>query len=332
MKGQVGKPPLLEVRGLCHDYGRRRHARRALDQADFTLERGEIVGIVGESGSGKSTLARTLLGLLDKTAGEVLLDGERLPSRYRPRDFRRYRGRMQMVFQDPWATLNPRLTVGASLAEPLQLSGRGREAAARTAHWLQRVGLSPAMAGRYPHEFSGGQRQRIGIARALLFEPELLVCDEPVSALDVSVQAQVVNLLAALRRELGLALLFIAHDLALVRYLCDRVLVMHRGRLVETGPVEQVLAQPAHPYTRLLLDSRPIADPSRRRLLAVQSPPPSAGTAPGCALAPRCQRAGPSCLRQTPPLQTVGQRQYACFHPLAGGSPVQFASSSEGYR
>lgn len=261
--------PLLRVEQLSRHFGLpggRGGVLRALDGVSFSLRRGEVMGVVGESGSGKSTLGKTLLGLHDKTAGDVWLKGVRLPRRYRRGDFLRYGRTLQMVFQDPYGTLNPRLTIGDSLAEPLHIQGLGAEARQRVAAGLRRVGLAAEAAARYPHEFSGGQRQRIGIARALIAEPELLVCDEPVSALDVSVQAQIVNLLMELRAELGVAMLFIAHDLALVRYLCDRVLVMYRGRVVEEGAVEAVFDRPQHPYTRLLLDASPVADPTRRQL------------------------------------------------------------------
>lgn len=288
---------------------------KALQSVSFELKRGEVLGVVGESGSGKSTLGKTLLGLHDKTSGSVWLDGRYLPNRYRRSDFRRYSRQLQMVFQDPYGTLNPRLTVGESLAEPLRLQGRGKESRERVGYWLQRVGLAAEAAGRFPHEFSGGQRQRIGIARALIAEPGLVVCDEPVSALDVSVQAQVVNLLAELRRELGLAMLFIAHDLALVRYLCDRVLVMYHGRVVEEGSVAAVFDAPRHPYTQLLLSASPSADPAQRNLPPLQPSQSHNGSSLGCAFAPRCPRAAETCWRNEPPLSGDGQR-YACFFPL----------------
>ena len=231
---------------------------------DLQLQRGEVLGVVGESGSGKSTLGRMLLGLLDKTEGEVYFDGELLPQRYRRHDFRRHARDMQMVFQDAYSTLNPRLNIGASLAEPLRLLGERGDLSARIAMALQRVGLAPALAAHYPHEFSGGQRQRVGIARALMAEPQLLICDEPVSALDVSVQAQIINLLMQLRRDLGLSLILISHDLAVVRYLCDRVAVMQNGVIVELAATEQLYNAPQHPFTQKLLAARQIADPRLR--------------------------------------------------------------------
>jgi len=236
----------------------------AVRHVGFELQRGEALGLVGESGSGKSTLGRMLLGLLDKTEGGVQFDGENLPRRYRRADFQRHARHMQMVFQDAYSTLNPRWTIGASLAEPLHLLGDKRDIDARIATALQRVGLSPALAAHYPHEFSGGQRQRIGIARALMTEPRLLICDEPVSALDVSVQAQIINLLVDLRRDLGLSLILISHDLAVVRHLCDRVAVMQRGAIVEIGDTERLYDSPQHEFTRKLLAARQVADPRLR--------------------------------------------------------------------
>ena len=236
----------------------------AVKNINLQLAAGEALGVVGESGSGKSTLGRLLLGLHDKTVGAVHFRNELLPPRYRRGDFQRHARHMQMVFQDAYSTLNPRLSIGASLAEPLRLLGDTANLSARIAAALERVGLAPALAAHYPHEFSGGQRQRIGIARALMVEPQLLICDEPVSALDVSVQAQIINLLMQLRRELGLTLIFISHDLAVVRYLCDRVAVMQRGEIVELATTEQLYVAPQHAFTRQLLAARQIADPRQR--------------------------------------------------------------------
>jgi ABC-type oligopeptide transport system ATPase subunit len=266
---EVANEELLRVEKLGREFrlpGGKQFA--AVADIDLQLRRGEVLGLVGESGSGKSTLGKLLLGLLDKTRGTVWFRGEQLPQRYTRADFCRQARYLQMVFQDPYATLNPRLSIGESVAEPLRIAGARENINEQVNHWLMRVGLAPAMAERYPHEFSGGQRQRIGIARALIARPELLICDEPVSALDVSVQAQIINLLAELRREMGLSMIFIAHDLALVRYLCDRVAVMQSGRIVESGPTEQLFEQPQHAFTQKLLAARLVADPRRRCLHA----------------------------------------------------------------
>lgn len=255
----------------CKNLGKRfilpgREEFWAVRNIDLTIHRGEALGIVGESGSGKSTLGRLLLGLHDKTEGDVFYDDMCLPRIYKRVDFQRWSAHMQMVFQDPYATLNPRFTVGDSIAEPLLLAKniKRAELQQRVAYALERVGLSAAMAQRYPHEFSGGQRQRIGLARALIAEPKVLVCDEPVSALDVSVQAQVINLLARLRSEMGLTLIFISHDLAVVRHLCDRVAVMQAGRVIELAQTDALFISPQHEFTRRLLSARQLnASPTR---------------------------------------------------------------------
>jgi ABC-type oligopeptide transport system ATPase subunit len=239
---------------------------RAVDDVGFQIRRGETLGLVGESGSGKTTLGRTLLRLIEPTAGEALFDGEDI-FRMDRGSLRRLRRRAQIVFQDPYGSLNPRLTVGETLREVLQVHrlARGRAADRRVGELLELVGLSPAHAHRYPHEFSGGQRQRIGIARALSVEPEFIICDEPVSALDVSVQAQILNLLRDLQAQLGLAYLFIAHDLSVVEHVSDRIAVMYLGRIVEVGTTREIVQSPRHPYTRALLSAVPIPDPSAAR-------------------------------------------------------------------
>ena len=237
---------------------------KAVDGVSFEIEEGQTLGLVGESGSGKSTTAYAALQLIRPTAGSVRFLGREL-TRLRPEELRRMRREMQIVFQDPYASLNPRMTVGRILAEPLRTHGIGnrRTRRASVARLLELVGLEASYTNRYPHEFSGGQRQRIGIARALALNPKLIVCDEPVSALDVSIQAQILNLLKDLQRDLGLTYLFIAHDLAVVRAMSNTIAVMHEGRIVEQGPAEQVYTQPQTDYTRALLAAVPVADPER---------------------------------------------------------------------
>jgi len=295
--------------------GQRVHA---VDHVSLNIAEREVVGPVGESGSGKSTLGKTLLGLHDKTAGTVTYGGEELPARYRPKDFQRFARKMQMIFQDPYSSLNPRMTVGEIIAEGLVLNrlASTAEARERTVHWLQRVGLNADHLSRYPHEFSGGQRQRIGIARALIVNPEFVVCDEPISALDVSVQAQVVNLLNELKESLGLTMLFIAHDLSMVRYISDRMAVMYLGSLVEIGPADDVYFEPLHPYTQILVASNPEPDPKseRQRLsTTIKGEIPSPVNVPeGCRFAGRCPHVMDVCRQQTPALREVQGRLVAC--------------------
>jgi len=266
--------PLLEVRNLVKHYPVERGLLRrvqghvkAVDDVSFTLARGETLGIVGESGSGKSTLARMLVRLETPTSGQALLEGQDLFA-MRGEELVSLRRRMQMVMQDPYTSLNPRMTVGDIIREPFEIHPEAlprSQRAARVRELLDLVGLSPEHLHRYPHQFSGGQRQRIGIARALALSPQIVVCDEPVSALDVSIQAQVINLLEQLQVQLGLSLIFIAHDLSVVRHISSRVAVMYQGRIVESGPTEDVYNHPAHPYTQRLLAAAPVADPSLRR-------------------------------------------------------------------
>ncbi len=267
------QPPLLEVRGLTKVYSVRRGLLqrqqgeiRALDGVDLTLQRGECYAVVGESGSGKTTLGRCIVRLLQPTSGQVLFQGVDLTALHGEELRRRRRG-FQMVFQDPYGSLNPRLRVGSVLREVLDVHrlGSAAERPGRVAELLRQVGLEPDAADRFPHEFSGGQRQRIGIARALATEPQLLVADEPVSALDVSVRAQIINLLSDLQRRLGLTVLLIAHDLAVVEQVADRVAVMYQGRIVEEATAADVFRDPRHAYTRSLLSAVPIADPRRRQ-------------------------------------------------------------------
>ncbi|MFZ4842637.1 ATP-binding cassette domain-containing protein [Mycetocola saprophilus] len=272
-------PVVLEVADLAVTFrgsGRRREPVRAVDGVSLTLHRGETLGLVGESGSGKSTLVRTLFGLNAPTRGSIrILDQD--PNALNGRDLRRLRNRMQMVFQDPYSSLNPRLTTHDIVAEPLRLMGRYDRG--RVIQLLADVGLGEDVLGRRPAQFSGGQRQRIGIARALALNPEILVLDEPVSALDVSVQAQVINLLIRLQEQHGLSYLFIAHDLSVVRHLSDRIAVMRAGQIVETGPAERVFHHPEDAYTRELLAAIPIPDPHRRGALTGAIPTPTPGTA-----------------------------------------------------
>jgi len=315
---------LLSARGVTKhfDLGRGRVVH-AVDDVSLEIAEREIVGLVGESGSGKSTFGKTLVGLHDKTRGEVELEGERLPRRYDAAAFRRYARRMQMIFQDPYSSLNPRMTVGEIVGEGLRLHERARGARLReeVGSWLERVGLDRAHAARYPHEFSGGQRQRVGIARALIMKPKFVVCDEPISALDVSVQAQIVRLLAELKESLGLTMLFIAHDLSMVRYVSDRMAVMYLGSLVELGPADAVYFKPLHPYTQTLIASNPEPDPRSERnrtAIAVKGEIASpVNPPPGCRFASRCPHATDECRAVTPRLRTVvdadgTERRVAC--------------------
>ena len=324
MSETAADTPLVEMRGLTRHFRiGRGEVVHAVDDVSLNIAPREIVGLVGESGSGKSTLGKTLIGLHDKTAGEVIYQGQKMPDRYRPADFRRYARDMQMIFQDPYSSLNPRMTVGEIVGEGLRLHSdlRGAEVRDSVANWLVRVGLSPDHMSRYPHEFSGGQRQRIGIARALVLEPEFVVCDEPISALDVSVQAQVVNLLGELKASLGLTMLFIAHDLSMVRYVSDRMAVMYLGSLVELGPANRVFFAPKHPYTELLIGSNPEPDPISERSrpsTAIRGEIPSPVNVPdGCRFANRCPKVMDKCRSVTPELIPVldeghVHRQVAC--------------------
>jgi oligopeptide transport system ATP-binding protein len=293
---------------------------RAVDGISFTIDRGEMLALVGESGCGKSTTARLVLRLIDPSSGAIYFEGTDI-TELRGDPLRRLRRRMQIVFQDPFASLNPRMTVGEILEEPLIVHGIGDRVArrARVNQLLGLVGLAQYHAQRYPHEFSGGQRQRIGIARALAVEPALVVCDEPVSALDVSIQAQVVNLLKDLQARLGLSYLFIAHDLAVVKAVSDRVAVMYLGRLCEVGPTEALYREPAHPYTALLLEAIPVPDPDVKppQSVPVGEPPSPLAPPSGCRFRTRCARADRRCTEVTPQLREIAPgRQVACHHPL----------------
>jgi oligopeptide/dipeptide ABC transporter ATP-binding protein len=297
---------LVVAEHLTHHFSagglRRAPPVQAITDVTLAIEQGESVALVGESGSGKTTLGRLLLGLLTPTSGRVTFDGNDLATAKRGE----IRRRMQIVFQDPQSSLDPRRPVGSQISDGLEIHNivPPAERRARVEALLAQVGLPPAHADRYPHEFSGGQRQRIGIARALATGPDFLVADEPVSALDVSVQAQVLAVLADLRSRLGLALLFISHDLAVVRSLCERVVVMYLGRVMETGPVAQVFNAPRHPYTQALLSAMPSLDPARRRkrILLAGDPPSAVAPPSGCVFRTRCPIAVAECAAAVPPL------------------------------
>ena len=297
-----------------HLFGRQTAVVHAVDGVSFSIDSGQTMALVGESGCGKSTVGRLLLRLLDATAGKVWFDGKDLMT-LSPQQLRSTRREMQMIFQDPYSSLNPRMTVQQTLVEPLALhglaDGRQRE---RAAELMDLVGLAPQYLQRYPHEFSGGQRQRIGIARALAVQPKLIVCDEPVSALDVSIQAQVVNLLQDLQRQLGLAYVFIAHDLAVVKHIASHVAVMYLGRIVEYADKRRLFAEPRHPYTQALLSAIPIPEPGlkRERVLLQGDVPNPIEPPSGCGFRTRCPHARELCTLQVPELKSVVDHSVAC--------------------
>lgn len=310
--------PILQVNELSVRYPVGARWLQAVDAVSFSIDRGETLGMVGESGSGKSTIAQALLHLVPASGGSVVFRGARWLELGR-NELRKSRKHMQIIFQDPLASLDPRMTVGELIGEPLKEHrpdlGRA-ERLERIVSMMERVGLARAHLNRYPHEFSGGQAQRIGIARALMLEPQLLVCDEPLSALDVSIRSQVAMLLKDLQRQLELAILFIAHDLASVRFSCDRVLVLYLGRVMEIAPRDALFGKPRHPYTAALLQAVPIADPVRakaRRISPLGGEIPSPLTPPsGCVFRTRCPLAAPRCAQERPALRQVGASVLAC--------------------
>jgi oligopeptide transport system ATP-binding protein len=321
---KAAMPDLLEVTDLRTWFPIRRglfsrvtgHVR-AVDGVSFSVRAGEVLGLVGESGCGKTTTGRSILRLIEPTSGSVKLDGQELVGLPR-RELRALRRRMQMVFQDPYSSLNPRMTVGSALTEALTTHrlARGQAARDRVAELLTLVGLAPSHAARYPHEFSGGQRQRIGVARALAVSPSLIVADEPVSALDVSIQAQIVNLLRDLQRELQLTYIFVAHDLSVVQHISDRVAVMYLGRIVELAASRDLYRSPSHPYTVALLSAVPVPDPDRRRsriVLTGDVPSPSNPPA-GCRFHPRCYMAQAICRTDDPALREVAPAHWSACH------------------
>jgi len=322
--------PLIEARNLVRIYEMRKgpfsrpQPVRAVDDISLSVVPGETLGIVGESGSGKSTLGRMLLGIDAAQGGEILFEGRRMPPLRSP-EWRALRARMQLVYQDPLAALDRRLTIAAQIGEPLDIHriGSKEERTARIRELMDAVGLRPDQAGRYPHELSGGQRQRAVIARALATQPSLLVCDEPVSALDVSIQAQVVNMLRDLQEQNGIAMVFISHDLKVVRNIADRVAVMYLGKIVEEGPSDTIFHSPRHPYTQALVSSMPVPGKRLESRVILQGEPPNPAARPsGCAFHPRCPLATDLCRSKTPPLQQIEAGRTAACHAVASHAPL----------
>jgi oligopeptide transport system ATP-binding protein len=342
--GKADDPDLVAVRDLykyfpinAGIFSRHVGDVKAVDGIDFTIKRGETLGLVGESGSGKTTAGRVVLRLLPATKGEVVFEGRNVLELNREQ-VRKLRKEMQIIFQDPYASLNPRMTVGDIIGEPLTIHGiaKGKAAEERVHELLRLVGLQPYHANRYPHEFSGGQRQRIGIARALAVNPKFIVADEPVSALDVSIQAQVINLLQDLQAQLGLTYLFIAHDLSVVRHISTRVAVMYVGKIVELADRDDLYENPLHPYTQALLSAIPIPDPAvesrRKRIILTGDIPSPVAPPPGCRFHTRCPIAFDRCKVEVPAFKAYGPGHFAACHwveehggnapDLTGGTPV----------
>ena len=322
----AGAQPLLAVENLTRHFPimqgvfrRQVGTVKAVDGLDFEIHERETLGLVGESGCGKSTAGRVILRLHDATAGRIVFRGTDI-TRIEGEALRRLRPRMQMIFQDPQDSLNPRMTVGSIVGEPLLEHGTAGTGALRNRveELLEAVGLDPGFANRYPHEFSGGQRQRIGVARALALNPEFIVCDEPIAALDVSIQAQVVNLLEDLQERLGLTYLFISHDLGMIRHIADRVAVMYLGRIVELAPSDALYREPRHPYTRALLSAVPIHDPEREahreRIILSGDVPSPADPPPGCRFSTRCPMAAPECSQRAPEWRELRPGHWAACH------------------
>lgn len=316
--------PLLNVKNVHVRYRLRdgffaHRELRAVNDVSFELAPNETLGLVGESGCGKSSLGRAVIRLLEPAAGSIAFEGEDI-THLTPAELRPRRKRFQMIFQDPYGSLNPRMTIGEIVGEPLEIHNLTKNASARDERvrgLLKSVGLQPEHVHRYPHEFSGGQRQRIGIARALAVEPRLLVCDEPVSALDVSVRAQIINLLQDLQRERGIALLFIAHDLAVVEHISHRIMVMYLGHAVETGPAKEVTARPAHPYTQALLAAVPKLRPTNQVRAPLSGDLPSPiNPPPGCPFQTRCPLVQEICRREMPPMREVTPKHFAACHAI----------------
>ena len=311
--------PILQVKNLSKHFKVESGFLQAVDGLNFDIYKGETFGLVGESGCGKSTAGRTILRLYEPTSGEAIFEGQNIYD-LSPKEMKEHRKEMQMIFQDPYASLDPRMTVEEIIAEPLVIYGIGnkKERRERVIELLEMVGLSAEHSLRFPHEFSGGQRQRIGIARSLALKPKFIICDEPISALDVSIQAQVVNLLKDVQKKLGLTLLFIAHDLSMVRYISDRVAVMYLGKLMEVGTTEDFYANPLHPYTKALLSALPIADPDEQRKrvqIELEGDVPSPiNMKPGCRFVDRCPYGDDSCRGRDPEMEEILPGQYvACF-------------------